>query len=223
MCSARQPAMIAFAAMMNGVARRLPGWSMAISSCGSRSVYCRNASTSSTVGGITGSPSVHCHSRKYSLISRNVPVIRPASLPPVDADSLAGATGPVSASRIWRKVPCSSRSLIWGVDSMLNVPGYSATLMSGMPSCCPTTRASGRNPVAAIATEGMPAFSATMAGRTTAGVQVPQPPLPVINASHPFSSNALLTASNVFALRTGSSEAIVTAGNSLNEIILTVG
>ena len=41
------------------VAISFPGGSTAISSCGERSVYLRNSSTFSLVGGITGSPSVH--------------------------------------------------------------------------------------------------------------------------------------------------------------------
>jgi hypothetical protein len=39
--------------------------------------------------------------------------------------------------------------------------------------------------VVVTTTAGMPAFSASTAGLTEAGVQVPHPPLPVMIASHP--------------------------------------
>ena len=56
-----------------------------------------------------------------------------------------------------------------------------------MPSAFATARAMVVNPVVVITTLGIPAFSASTAGLTEDGVQVPQPPLPVMIASTPFS------------------------------------
>src|ERR1017187_8307988 len=108
-------------------------------------------------------------------------------------------------------------------ESMLNVPRYSATFIPGIPSCLPNRPTKGKKLVPATATAGIPAFSATMPGRTAAGVQVPHPPLPVITASQPLVSNAALTSSNVSAFFPDPNEEIVTVGNSVNGIILTVG
>ena len=75
-------------------------------------------------------------------------------------------------------------------------PGYSATLTSLIPDALPVIRASSAKPEFATITLGMPIFSASAAGRTAAGVQFPQAPLPEINASQPSS---LARAAIVFA------------------------
>jgi hypothetical protein len=48
-------------------------------------------------------------------------------------------------------------------------------------------RASVVKPEVVMTTLGIPSFSASTAGRTAAGVQVPQAPLPEMIASQPFS------------------------------------
>jgi hypothetical protein len=49
----------------------------------------------------------------------------------------------------------------------------------------------------------MPSFSASMAGRAAAGVQVPQAPFPAITASQPFSFSSFRKASSVFSFFSG--------------------
>ena len=62
-----------------------------------------------------------------------------------------------------------------------------------MPSDLPMDFAIVVNPVVVTTTAGIPAFSASAAGLTEDGVQVPQPPLPVMMAStsHSFASAAM--------------------------------
>jgi hypothetical protein len=67
-----------------------------------------------------------------------------------------------------------------------------------MPSAFAAARAIVVNPVVVTTTLGIPTFSASTAGLTEAGVQVPQPPLPVMIASQPFS---LASAAISFAIR----------------------
>ena len=53
---------------------------------------------------------------------------------------------------------------------------------SGTPPALPVKRARTEKPVVVTTTLGMPAFSASAAGRAAAGAQVPQAPLPEITA-----------------------------------------
>jgi len=100
-------------------------------------------------------------------------------------------------------------------DSMQNVPSYSALLKPGNPSASPNASTRAKKVVVATVTEGIPAFSATMAGRAAAGVQVPQPPLPVMSTSQPFSTSATLMASSLSAFVDAFIAAMVESGNSL--------
>ena len=64
MYSGRQPAITPFTAMLHTVAARLSGSITPSTSSGLRSVYARNLSTRSRVGGTIGSPSLHSLSQK---------------------------------------------------------------------------------------------------------------------------------------------------------------
>jgi hypothetical protein len=72
--------------------------------------------------------------------------------------------------------------------------------MSLIPSQDASTEAVVAKVGVVTGTAAMPALMAAIAGRATAGVQVPQPPLPVITASQPFSSRRVIvvfTRSNI--------------------------
>jgi len=69
MYSGRHPLMTPFTATLQTVASRFSGFTMPSTSSGFRSVYFKNSSTFSSVGGTIGSPSLHSFSRKYSLTS----------------------------------------------------------------------------------------------------------------------------------------------------------
>ena len=73
-----------------------------------------------------------------------------------------------------------------------------------MPSARAAALAIAVNPVVVTTTLGMPIFSASTAGLTEAGVQVPHPPLPVISASHPFSLAMAAISRAVFFCEAGS-------------------
>lgn len=100
-------------------------------------------------------------------------------------------------------------------DSTQNVPSYSALLRPGNPSASPNASTRAKKVVVATVTEGIQAFSATIVGRAAAGVQVPQPPLPVINTSQPFSASAAFMASSLSAFVDAFIAAMVESGNSL--------
>jgi hypothetical protein len=64
-------------------------------------------------------------------------------------------------------------------------PGYSAMASCGMPSAFAIALPCCMKPVRTIEELGNPALSLAMLARTTAGVQLPQPPTPEITASQP--------------------------------------
>ena len=83
----------------------------------------------------------------------------------------------------------SMTSALW----MPSGPGYSAMRRSSMPPALPVNKACSEKPVVVTTTQGMPAFSVSVAGRAAAGAQLPQAPLPEINACTPFSFAILAT------------------------------
>ena len=187
--SGRQPAITPLAAMFHGVACRFACGSTAIGSCGARSVCARNALTRSRVGGTIGSSSVHRRLRKCALTSSKSPSNTMAS-PRDPATALALATaaaGSVSSLTIRPNSTSSTLRTTRSSSCTPTAPGYSPIRRSASPSAFATARAIAVNPVVVMTTLGMPSFSASMAGLTEAGVQVPQPPLPVIRASAPRS------------------------------------
>ena len=113
------------------------------------------------------------------------------------------SNGLVNASMIRFWVFSSKHLFIVSTESRLIVLGYSACRSSGTPSAVPVLVTASRKLVAATVTDGMPSFSASMAGRAAAGVQVPQAPFPVITASQPFSFSSARKVSNVFSLFSG--------------------
>ena len=149
------------------------------------------------------SPSVHQFVKKCSFTASRVP------LNTILLDCAAPAcasfffNGLVSASMIRSRVFSAKHLFIVSTESRLIVLGYSACRRSGTPSALPVLVTRSRKLVAATVTEGMPSFSASMAGRAAAGVHVPQAPFPVITASQPFAFSSARKTSNVFSFFSG--------------------
>ena len=188
-CSGLQPAITAFAATFHGVANRLAEGSVARCLSGASSVWRRKASTRCTVGGMIGRPSVQSFASKKSFTSSSVPenTILRGSQSSLPAFEPAPASSCVRPSTIFSNRTFLIFSWITLGASVPSVPGYSAMRRPSTPPAFALSLASVVKPVAVTTTAGIPSCSIATAGRTAAGEQVPQAPLPEMIASQPFS------------------------------------
>ncbi len=184
MYSGRQPAITPFTATLKIVAVRLSGSNRPNTSSGSRSVNARNSRTFSMVGGTIGKPSLQPFSRNRRLTSSKVPSNR---ISRGSGSCIMCAAG-----------GCSVRLRI--TSSTVTLSTLSRNSASVCTSTCPGTLAKGRfgiprpdevvpawptNPSQTRDDEGTPAISAAALARNTAGVQLPQQPMPEMTASVP--------------------------------------
>ena len=92
---------------------------------------------------------------------------------------------------------CSTFSRTLSMESTIGGPGYTVKGSSSPSPFC-TTRACETNPEPTIVTVGMPALSTTALARNTAGVHLPQAPMPTMAASQPMAFNLAGSAATRF-------------------------
>jgi len=185
MYSGRQPAITPFTATDHMVAARLSGNRIAKTSSGSRSVKARKASTRSAVGGMIGNPSLHSFSTNRRLISSMVP----EKTISCGSGSSTVAISPGASVRLRTTsstVTPRTFSLSSSVLCVPTWPGTKATGRFGSPSPTLVVPACPMKPSQTREEEGTPAFSAAALARNTAGVQLPQQPMPEMTASTPI-------------------------------------